>query len=231
MTLRERLPTAGLNPFLGAPQPAGPSAAPGPVEDGPATFVAGPQVPVGCAPVMNPVLGRQPMPSTATVAVVGCHGGAGATSVATALSDHLDVHDHGQCWPTEPVTRQLPPLVLLVARTTGHGLEAAVNAAREWGSNAVPWVQLVGLVLVADAPTVHPDLRTRIESSLGTTPRGWLLPWQEQWRPLPVTERPVKRPVRKLITSIAQAITDQRLRDSPSPSASVDGSHRKDPSL
>lgn len=216
MSLRDRLSEAvsGVNPFLGTPAtdpgPSGPAVA-ADLGEGGRLYVRGPAIPVGCAPLTEPpVLGRASMPPDTAVAIAGCHGGAGASSLVTALSPHFDAFDMGQSWPQPQPDNESEPIVLLVARTTGHGLDAAHNAVREWGSRAVPWVRLAGLVLVADAPHPHPDLRDRIETVASTAPHGWFLPWQEQWRPLPVTERPMSRLGlgRRIVTSIANKIKD-----------------------
>ena len=82
----------------------------------------------------------------------------------------------------------------MVARTSVGGLESARDAARQHAAGAAGHhVDLVGLVLVADAPGRLP---TRVAAFAdlvcGAFDRVWLLPWLEQWRlaalaePLPI---------------------------------------------
>ncbi|MEU0844905.1 DUF6668 family protein [Streptomyces sp. NPDC005962] len=73
--------------------------------------------------------------------------------------------------------------VVLVARSSAHGLEAAQNAAQQWASRMVTGVDLLGPVVVADAPGPLPRiLRNRVRLVSGAVPRLWEIPWVGPWR-------------------------------------------------
>ncbi|WP_327299902.1 DUF6668 family protein [Streptomyces sp. NBC_01197] len=110
---------------------------------------------------------------------LGCHGGAGATSLCAAVPGGAEA---GRYWPM--ATAGGPQhRVVLVARSTASGLQAAQVAARQWASGTLPGVELLGLVVVADAPGRLPaplrDLRRLVS---GGVPRLWTVPWMETWR-------------------------------------------------
>ncbi|GGO94022.1 hypothetical protein GCM10011584_34070 [Nocardioides phosphati] len=128
---------------------------------------------------------------TASVWIVGAHGGAGETTLAD-LVEGWEAADHS--WPTpSDLSFQCP--VLLVARTDSRGLNAARSALRQWASGVLgEHVELLGLVLVADAPGKLPKpLRHLLEVVSGGAPRLWEIPWVEAWRtgePLPLSALP-----------------------------------------
>lgn len=110
---------------------------------------------------------------------VGCHGGAGVTTLDRALPGG---RDSGRMWPgTLPGATAAP--VVLVCRSHVSGLKAAQTAIRQWASGNVPGVELLGLVINADSagrlPRPIKDLITLVR---GGVPRSWLMPWVEQWR-------------------------------------------------
>jgi len=108
---------------------------------------------------------------------VGCHGGAGVSTLATALPGGRAA---GQVWPDSPAGAR----VVLVARTHAAGLQAAQRAAAHWASGTLPpGIDLVGLVAVADAPGRLPrPLRELLDLVGGGLPRVWPLPWIEALR-------------------------------------------------
>jgi hypothetical protein len=109
---------------------------------------------------------------------VGVHGGAGESTLERIFQGSRAA---GHRWPVAP-TGSPPVVVVLVARTDARGLRAAQSAMRDWQTRGLN-LQLLGLVLMADAPTRLPralrDLR-RVVS--GGVPRVWWLPWVESWR-------------------------------------------------
>lgn len=168
----------------------------------------GPQIPIETVPPpANPVLGRVRMGERSPLLwVVGTHGGAGASSVAAAITDADECE---RAWPmtTSPMN---PPRVLLVARTHRRGLDTAANAVQEWASGAVSWTHLLGLLLVDDAPRVPPEVRPQIDQLLRATPHGWHLGWQPAWRHLPSHDRPLNRSARRTvhhITNLAETVS------------------------
>lgn len=115
---------------------------------------------------------------TAAIWWVGTHGGAGESTLEQLLEGS---RAGGHAWPQADVGDTTPD-VILVARTSAHGLRCAQLAATEWASGDVA-VQLHGLVLIADAPGRLPrPLKDFAQIVAGGVPRVWRLPWVEAWR-------------------------------------------------
>ncbi|MGW1674609.1 DUF6668 family protein [Streptomyces sp. NPDC002324] len=109
---------------------------------------------------------------------LGCHGGAGVTSLQHALPGGYDA---GRMWPA-PVGYLRHPVVL-VCRSNVMGLTAAQLAARQWASGQVQGIDLLGLVVVADAPGKLPrQLKDLFHLVSGGLPRTWTVPWMDAWR-------------------------------------------------
>jgi hypothetical protein len=107
---------------------------------------------------------------------LGVHGGAGVSTLEQAVPGG---RDSGRAWPSSEV----PQPVVLVARSSANGLKAVQNAAQQWASRMVTGVELLGLVVVADAPGRRPRvLRDLVNLVSGAVPRLWEIPWVEQWR-------------------------------------------------
>lgn len=168
-----------INPWLTRPgqpplsaipdtAPAPPVVPTGPVEPQPGAV---PQPLTDGLPIAHPVA------APATWWWLGCHGGAGVSTVQTALGEGLDAQ---RWWPGPGGT---PHRVVLVARSHAHGLRSAQTAIRQWASGSVTGVQLLGLVVVADAPGRQPaPLRDLGRLVSGGVPRTWTIPWVEPWR-------------------------------------------------
>lgn len=114
--------------------------------------------------------------------VMGLHGGAGASTVATLLGD--DVLDVGTAWPVaDGWERPLPSLpVLAVARTHLAGIAAADRLARLWAADRLSRSHLVGLVLIDDAPRLLASQKQAARRLARMTPHGWHIPWTDRWR-------------------------------------------------
>ncbi|WP_299039844.1 DUF6668 family protein [uncultured Pseudokineococcus sp.] len=136
---------------------------------------------------------------------LGAHGGAGETTLAEYLPGSRAA-DHA--WPTS-ADATTPSRVVLVARSHARGLRAAQRALTDWASGAVPGVDLLGLVIVADAPQRLPKpLRDLTRVVGGGAPRVWHLPWIEAARYAPSDgTTPPPAPARRVLRSIAQ-LTD-----------------------
>lgn len=139
-----------------------------------ATGPLGPQQPVP----PTEALPRRVATRNGALWIVGAHGGAGETTLASWGDDEWVAADHA--WPAAP--RPCP--TVLVARTSVRGLLAAQAALTQWaGGGAGESVALLGLVLVEDAPGRPPrairDLMRHVE---GGAPRAWRLPWSEAVR-------------------------------------------------
>lgn len=109
--------------------------------------------------------------------VVAAHGGAGASTLA-ALTGCVDA---GRRWPCSASRANA---VVVCARTNALGLEAARDAAMRFYSGRVRGVEVVGVVLVADAPgrRLPRALAEAADAVAGAYPRCWRLPWVEGLR-------------------------------------------------
>lgn len=109
----------------------------------------------------------------------GCHGGAGASTLAEATGCGRDSQG---TWPV--LASGAASSVVLVARTHDSGLRAAQAAARQWASGSLPpQIDLLGLVLVADAPGKLPrPLRDLARLVGGAVPRTFEIGWHEELR-------------------------------------------------
>jgi len=151
--------------------------------------------------VSAPPAGRSLATSALTVdgiALLGAHGGAGVSSLLRAGLDQVAV-DTDRRWPQAG-------LVLLVARTSVSGLEWARDLARQHASGHAGDVELLGLVVVADAPGRLPARTAGLWDLIGGAfARTWHLPWVEQWRLASSTEPlPVHPQVRHLAAELAR---------------------------
>lgn len=167
----------GINPWLEqeeAAAPLAPELLAAPVHD---ARLAGPQQGVTyAASAALPVRQHFAAPP---LWLVGTHGGAGESSLA-ALGAGWEAGGHA--WPVESYATRRPP-VLLVCRSSAAGLLAAQRAATQWAAGQTPTINLLGLVIVADAPGRLPKpLRELAHVIGGGVPRRWDLPWLEQWR-------------------------------------------------
>lgn len=120
---------------------------------------------------------------------VGAHGGAGATTFAGSLGG-VDV---GHAWPD--VSRGEPGDMLLLARTHLSGLQSASKALDALRTGRHPaGLNLLALVLVADAPGRLPSELWRRVRVLRSAASTFSIPWIPQWRvgqPAPKAPRSV----------------------------------------
>jgi len=98
-----------------------------------------------------------------------------------------------------------PSRVVVTARSNMRGLRAAQLVATQWAAGLVPHAQVVGLVIVADAPGRLPRaLRDFARLVGGGFPRTWSVPWIEPWRlgePPDLSTAP--RDVRRLVDDLS----------------------------
>ena len=139
--------------------------------------------------------------------VVGAHGG-GGTSTWAGL---LDAGDAGCSWPVPAVPGERVR-VLVAARTHAAGLEAARAVAVEWLEGTVPGVELLGLVLGADAPgRRRPKPLARLVRDVGGAfPVVLHVPWQAAWRLSQPSEAHRGMRVRRIIKTINKINNDER---------------------
>lgn len=132
---------------------------------------------------------------------VGGHGGAGESTLAALVPSWAPA---GHAWP-QSTPRQPPVRTVLVARSSASGLLAAQHAATHWASGSLGnRLELLGLVVIADAPGRLPrPLRDLAMVVGGGVPRVWNLPWIESWRlGEPVCLATSPKPVHHLISEL-----------------------------
>lgn len=165
------------------------AAPPETVDDMPEPVIAhDPPIANVTAPDITDRLPSIQMSDTRPVAVVGAHGGAGATSLAA--SDPELLFDCGAAWPSTHGKQAC----ILVARTSARGLHAAQTALQQWAAAETPSVDVLGLVLIADAPGKLPKpLKELVHVVSGGAPRTWHLPWDPALRLDMENTMPIRR--------------------------------------
>ncbi len=193
----------GSNPWV----PDAPDAPQAPSEQDPALEVAYRAWAPGAEVRAGSRLGRVDAPDGG-LWVVGAHGGAGASTWAGLLG----AGDAGRAWPAPPAGSVARALV--VARTSAAGLAAARAAALEWLAGDCPGVELVGLILGADAPGRRTPraLAAALEETSGAFPTVVRVGWQEAWR-LAADPGQARRSrsirVRRVVRAISKITTDE----------------------
>lgn len=190
--------TETVNPWLSHPvavEAPPPAAAPEPpAPTGPTQPQHG--IPAPAPELCLPVMPRSQQPH---LWWLGAHGGAGESSLAHLLPGSAAA-DHR--WPQAPGVQ--PARVVLVARSSMRGLQAAQATATQWAAGLVPGVDLIGLVVIADAPGRLPrPLREALHLVKGGVPRAWTIPWIESVRlGQPLTASGAPREVRQLVDEL-----------------------------
>lgn len=165
--------------------------------------MSGPSAPQLGVPVVEgglPIRSADPASHDGTVAVLGCSGGSGESSLATIL----DAHACGHAWPPGGP-------VVLCARTTATGLQAAQAALAQWAAGAVS-VDVLGLALVRDTPGRRPKPLRDLERIVGSgAPHVWEIPWIAQWRNDAARIDTAPRQVKSFIADV-QTLLTQRSR-------------------
>lgn len=193
------------NPWVSRPAVEPPAATPPSVAPSVATGPTAPQLGVA-APDPASRLPFRPVETWAPLWVVGAHGGAGESTLSALIPGAVSAEHH---WPQRPagVVR-----AVVVARSSLRGLTAAQAAAQQWASRTVPGVDLLGLVVMADAPGRLPrTLRDRMQVVAGGFPRTWMVPWIDAWRTSEVDSAAAPREVRRVVDELtALANTQQK---------------------
>jgi hypothetical protein len=222
-TVAMRARAGSIPPGQSPGNPLVPTRAPQPEPDPPVehsdilgehvSVARGPQHPLGLhTDAYSPYLALEPVQEDRLCWLVGVHGGAGVSTLAVLLDDHLvaerdtdaggrdgdaggrdgDVDGHGEVgetvgelrdFPYPQWDRAAPPRVVLVAWTHAWGLHRAAAALEQWHSGDTR-TTLLGLVLVGDGPRKLPDGLARQVTRLrdGTAPRLWHLPYTDRLR-------------------------------------------------
>lgn len=172
-------------PRRGAPMPSGPR-------------IAGAVMPGTdeSAPIWEGPIEREALtPARPLVWFLGATGGAGVSSLTRSLAYAGDCQ---RGWPG--YIGDLPgadsPLVVLVFRTTMHGVERAHSLLLQHAAGGTPeGTHILGVVSVADSdrPLSKPVRnRLAVVESLARSLAGhcWDVPWLEPWRVMPPRELP-----------------------------------------
>lgn len=172
----------------------------------------GEQVPIAADSPQRPFV---EITSAPDLVVVGLHGGAGTSTLVRLLTEAGDgsVLDAGTQWPVFAGWQRPAPTipVVAVARTHYAGLDEVTRLAGQWTSEALPGGQLIGVVLVDDAPKLATAQQTAARRALRMTPHGWHVPWQETWRLAAPALPSLPRRVRDIIRDVrrqAERITE-----------------------
>lgn len=132
-----------------------------------------PQV-TGAIPYRGPVPPSSQPRMPGGVWLMGCHGGAGVSTLA-AFGIGVDAG-----WRRWPQLQAAPAGLLLVARLSASGMRAAAAAAETCLSPHLPQgLRLLGLVVVAAEPGRRPPqlARERLELVTGWVPAVFRVPW------------------------------------------------------
>jgi hypothetical protein len=110
---------------------------------------------------------------------VGCHGGAGTTTLAAITGLGVDA---GAAWP-DPAPGLPPARVVLVCRATATGALAASAAVEQWKRRSVPTqTHLLGVVAVAASARKPPRRAAeRLRLLSGWVPATWRVGWVEEY--------------------------------------------------
>lgn len=129
--------------------------------------------------------------------ILGAHGGAGESTLATLLG----VNDAEHAW--HPGETSLAPHAVCF-RTNAAGIEAARRALTQWASGDVPGVRLVGLIAVADVPGRSSKwLRRELEKLAGASPAFWEVRFVRELREHPNDMEALASATHKMASSLA----------------------------
>ena len=182
--------SATSNPFANSERPAKGAEVPDIKDDllGHGLLVTGPTKPGLSSTFEAP---HQPWPThpldtAVRIAVMGLHGGAGATTVAALLGDGAT--EVGQSWPVSQnawTGSAWPIPVVAVARTDHTGLAAADRFIRSWANGQLTGSQLSALVLIEAGPRTSDARKKATKRLLRMVPRGTHIPWMDSWLDAP----------------------------------------------
>lgn len=124
--------------------------------------------------------------------LVGTHGGAGVTTLATTLAP---LGDAGQIIPAA----NDPATVVLVCANHMEGLVRAHRAIGQFGSDHAGGADLLGLVIVDTAPPLKDRrLRKQLADRRGVleaaAPQTWHVPYIPEWQATRTSQLPVWTP-------------------------------------
>lgn len=164
-------------------------------------------VSAGWTPTASPTVTTDDDAGGELVAVVGCHGGAGTTTLARLLYPALDLSLVGD-WPGFSRRWATYP-TLLVARGTAAGTARAMETVAAAGTAGV---RPAALVVVGDGPWPTPQAaRARLRLMADRVGAVVLMPYVGRWRYLDdPLEDAVPRKVATVVTQIDAALDAAR---------------------
>lgn len=143
-------------------------------------------------------------------AIMGLHGGAGATTLSTLLGSGAS--DIGNAWPISHnawTGKPWPIPVIAVARNDYSGLKAADRFVRSWANGQLTGAHLSALVLIDAGPRMSDARRKTTKRLLRMVPRGTHLPWMESWLESPPDPSRLPLRIKRIIKLLnTQTATD-----------------------
>lgn len=132
--------------------------------------------------------------------LLGTHAASGARCLSAAVPG---TRYSAQQWPTATAVREP---VVLVCRSNHRGLTSAQEYARAYRDGEFAGqLQLLGVIVSADAPARQPVALRRLERLLsGAVPILAHVPWEPQWRLSPPSNQ---SPPPAWVAKIAEALT------------------------
>lgn len=134
------------------------------------------------------------------IAVMGLHGGSGATTLASLLGDNAT--EVGQSWPVSQnawTGSAWPIPVIAVARTDHKGLAAADSFVRSWANGQLTGSQLSALVLTEAGPRTSDARKKATKRLLRMVPRGTHIPWMDPWLDAPPDPTQLPSRIKRII--------------------------------
>ena len=134
------------------------------------------------------------------LAVMGLHGGAGATTLAGLLGEGSS--DVGRRWPISNnawTGTAWPIPVIAVARNDHSGLKAADDFVRSWANGQLTGSHLSALVLIDAGPRVSDARRKATKRLMRMVPRGTHIPWMDSWLDAPPDPKRLPGRIKRII--------------------------------
>lgn len=138
------------------------------------------------------------------ITVLGLHGGAGATTVATVLGE--GVAEVGHDWPLPPEGERVG--VVAVCRSHWRGLNAADRFTQHWAAGNLTGATLLGLLIVDDGPALSEGQKKAMKRLLKRTPRGLHIPWVEAWRHVSPEQGRIPARITRMTRALHRAAAD-----------------------
>ncbi|GAA1495385.1 hypothetical protein GCM10009628_03870 [Paeniglutamicibacter kerguelensis] len=192
------------NPFVQAKQTLSPETSPDIRDDlmGSTLFVGGPTQPGLSLHLEAPLEAWETrnVGPLEGVAVMGLHGGAGASTLATLLGGSAS--DIGRAWPISMNTwtgNAWPTPVIAVARNDHSGIEATDRFIRSWASGKLTGSLLSALVIIDASPKLSDGRKRATKRLLRMVPRGTHIPWIDAWLDAPPDPARIPGRIKKII--------------------------------